>query len=483
MLASFLIGVIVIIQLNQTYFDEINKEKIDELLSLVEPYFAHRIKLYDRYRRKSTINEFMKSQNDGVLLAFEHLIVNEAKGYLAGKEPVYSFVERKEDKDKEYQSTITDIRNYNDDASIFSELMHDYLTTGAAYLYLSENANNVIKYIRMDSRNTVVVYDYSADPNIIAMVRLWEESTTDGKKEKRIEITTAEYKRIYDKAGTLHKFTDFVEGVLQPTTKKEIYWGQVPITAFEHVDGIAVFEPSLGLIDAYEQMLMNIKNMTQYNDDGAKLVLKNMRASQFDRHQRNPETGEVEDNPEFQREENNLLRSRTIEVMDGGDVKWLEKPIQYEGSLAFLTKLEELIFMMASVPNMADRQFAGNASGISLKYKLYALDQLFTATCRIFKKGYGRHWDIVTDRINLRKDTAYNSSDIIINFNTNAPDDKKEDMDRAVAAHRAALLSHETCISISGVEIDPAQEMERIQQEMAVELETKTTEPPIEEAE
>ena len=104
-------------------------------------------------------------------------------------------------------------------------------------------------------------------------------------------------------------------------------------------------------------------------------------------------------------------------------------------------------------------------------HKLDALDQIFTAICRVFRKGFMRHWEIVTERINLRSGTSYTAGDINITFATNAPDDKQGDMERATSALKAGLLSHETSIGISGVEVDPKKELERIREEQQVEYE------------
>jgi hypothetical protein len=73
-----------------------------------------------------------------------------------------------------------------------------------------------------------------------------------------------------------------------------------------------------------------------------------------------------------------------------------------------------------------------------------------------------RLWEIVTNRINLKNDTAYDFRNIDIKFQRNIPTDKDKDIERAVKARTAGIASLETAITMSGVEVDAEAEAARI---------------------
>ena len=87
-------------------------------------------------------------------------------------------------------------------------------------------------------------------------------SSKDNTTYQAIELITDE---------TIRKFTD-QSGDYKMDVDDQIFWGDVPVVAFEKPGTTAIFEPAITLIDAYEQILNNINSMTQYNDD-AKLKL------------------------------------------------------------------------------------------------------------------------------------------------------------------------------------------------------------------
>ncbi|MCL1995549.1 MAG: phage portal protein [Defluviitaleaceae bacterium] len=453
------------IQKKKDFFENLDDKAVMGLLQQIQPYLTNREKLYKRYRRKPHPAQFMSGIDSRTLVGFEHYIVNMAKGYLAGKSPLYSFDETSETYTEEYAEMVDTIKRVNDDSSVFAELIHSFISTGAAYLYISADENNNINYTPISGRGAIAIYDYAIRPRMTALLRTWQED-----KEQIMEITTATSQRRYNSKGESISFEDYDEnGVLRELHEKQLYWGAVPAVAFEQPDGIAIFEPAIDLIDVYENMLTNARNMTQYND-AAKIIIRNHNAHP-NKYIIDPQTGEQTINPAWHQEIKEIYEAPAIFFPNEGDAQWLIKQVDYNGLISFLKQLEELIFMTTSVPNMADKQFAGNTSGVALRYKMYALDQYVTTLDRIFKKGYRRLWEIITDRINLRNSTDYSSTDILISFDTNAPDDRDGDMARAINAKKNGLLSHQTAIEISGVEVDPITEIERINSESRVESE------------
>jgi SPP1 family phage portal protein len=470
------------IQLDKSYFDILDKDKIQYIINKAKPYFEHRKKLYKRYSRKSGPNELMSGTLDAdgkerTPVTFEYYSVNMVQGYLSGKPPTYtvSSVRKKAAQDiiDKYQEEIDFIRRYNDDGATFTELIHDYIITAAAYLYITENENNEIVYTRLDSRNTICIYDYGTPPYPIALIKIWIEGEGNEAIEK-IEIITDKSRRILTSDGHAVPFTDYDDnGVLQHNiTEKTLYWGDVPVAAFEHPDSIAIFEPDIGLIDTFENITTNTRNMTQYNDN-AKLLIsgyspENTMFIDIRDKDGNPlmdNTGNIirTINPAWKQEEKELYEASAVFLNgEGSEMKWLIKDVSYDGILSLLRFLLELITMITGVPDMTDTGFTQGRSGRALGYKLYSLDQYAALADRIFKKGYLRVWEIITNRINLTNNTSHDFRDINIAFSRNIPTDKAEKTEVALKAFQANGISLETFINESGFEIDAEAEVVRV---------------------
>ena len=444
-----------IIQKRASYFDSIGKSEIQQLLEQINPILAARRRKHQRCWRKLAPHEDMSAIVSGnVMVPFEHYIVNMAKGYLAGKPPVYTF-----SKDREsYELAIADIKTHNDDATTFATLMEDFIVTSASYAYILESENNRIEYKRIDPLNTAVVYNYDIEPKPIAVVRILEIEN-----ETQIEITTAESRRMFDISGNQMAFDDFAEdGTEKEVMEKKLFWNEVPIAAFEHPQMVSVFDAGVDLISMFENMLTNKRSMTQYNDE-AKLVIKGHQT--VNPPEKMDENGNVSINPMWVEEISRLYQAKALHFPVEGSAEWLIKNVDYQGMINTLADLKELIFMVTSVPNLADSHFAGNATGVALKYKMYALDQYVTTLDRIFKKGYHRLWGIITNRLNQRGNN-YSIYDMGIDFAKNAPESSGESINEAVNLFKNGIVSQYSAIAHAEVGLDPAEEIERMAAEL-----------------
>lgn len=478
-------GILKMIQMTAQNLKSYSKKNIDELTGLVKPILSYREKLYERYTRKSNPTEIMgvsssKYGSHNFTIAFEYYIVNMVQGYLGGKAPMYSIMKNLENEEKnsnenwtsyaeEYKAAIERIRRYNDDAATFIELIHDYLITASAYLYIFEDEDNEIRYVRFDSRQTVSIYDYSTPPAQIGLVRVWDENGTSA-----VEIITDSEKIIYRND--------------ENEIPEKLDWGDVPGIAFENPDNIAIFEPAIPLIDTYEQLVQNVRNMTQYNDD-AKLLISGFRPDE-PLTITDEKTGAEIVNPKRKALDEAWLNAVTLFIGEGGSVSWLLKNVDYSGTLSQEKSLHDLITMLTGVPNMTDEAFSNADNASALGYKLYALDQYSATADRVFRKGYLRLWEIITNRLNekrsLKGKSNFDFRTIDIVMQRNLPTDKDKSISRAAQMKQSNLFSDETCINESQIEVDAKEEIERRkQEEQAVyeEIKIRNAESPFKEEE
>lgn len=437
------------IQLTREQFESYISGKPDRITALVKPVLNHRAELYKRYSRKDDPSQMMHGK--GKIQPFEYYIVKMAKGYLAGKEPTYSITNKSKKYIKNYTDKMLEIRRYNDDGATFSDLMHDYLITAAAYLYVYENKDNEIVYTRLDSRQTVAIYDYAVQPQMIGVVQIWYEPVDTIVSGEVLEIIT-DKERIRWRNGR----REVVE---------QLNWGDVPCAAAEEPDGIAIFEPAISGIETYEQLKTNVASMTEYNDN-AKLLLKGYTLNE--EYYTVDANGKQVENQARKTEEDRLYKARVLSVSPDGEITWLLKNIDYTGILDIMKEEHDSITMLTGVPNMTDEAFASADNASALGYKLYALNQYSADADRAFRKAYLRLWEIITGRLNLYG-ASFDWRDIDIKMNRNLPTDRDKSIDRAAKMKNSGLFADETCIAESQIEVDPADEIAKVEAQEEVE--------------
>lgn len=433
--------------------DELNKEDIPKLLELVTPIIEKRKKLHDRYTRKATSSQIMYSEkNDDTIVPFEKYITDLATGYLSGK-PIYSVTDTldedkrklleslldKDQKDVDYKKgmeiIIDYVTGYNDDATEHYNLVHDILELTSCYELLYENEDNEIVYSKYDPLQTVATWDYEIPANLTGLIRVWDEQNIDKDIVTMVELTDKYGTRTYEKNGNEVK-------------EKEVRnhnWGDVPALAIE--TDYSIFESCEDVIQAYEQLIQNIRNTYQYNDTDCKLKITNYSPE-------NPmttvnEAGDIVINQARIQEDNAWLKTKTIYVGQGGDVEWLIKNIDSNGAIDILKTYVDLMFQLAGIPNTTDLAFNSadlNASAIDRKF--YVMNMATANVVSELKRAYLRRWELIFNRINLKKSTSFDFRDIDIDLPKNLPANDDERIDSMMKLQ--SILSEQTIIEKLG---------------------------------
>ena len=83
-----------------------------------------------------------------------------------------------------------------------------------------------------------------------------------------------------------------------------------------------------------------------------------------------------------------LRQTRTLFLPgDGADAQFVTKPDAESGNEVLRLSLKSDIHKLSMVPELTDEEFAGVASGVSLRYKLLGLEQLTKVKERWFREG------------------------------------------------------------------------------------------------
>lgn len=454
--------------------EELNEKDVPNLVTLVNQELLRREKLYRRYRRKIYSYEIVGVPNNDeekmlkVIVPFEKYIVDTGAGYLGGKEPTYEVEDTADDdkkkiiaetlgkdlKEENYKEQMEVIMNYitryNDDANENYSLVKDLLLFGSCYETVYENENNEIVYTRLDPLQTVAIWDYSSPRNLIGLVNIYEEKDINSSIKYVVKIIDRNGTRIYK--GKDKKYAEQATDDLGNEAKGN-NWKDVPAFAVETEDNLALFEPVIDLIDAYQNLIKDVKDTFNYNND-AKLKVTGYRPENA-LLTRN-EKGELVENEDRKKEDETLLNMKVFYTPEDGDIAWIEKTIDDSATQNTLKTYIDLIMMLTGTPQTTDLGFtkADNASAIDRKF--FALEQMTTSAMQQLKTAYLRRWELIFDRINLKKNTKFDFRDIKITLNKNLPANENEVVDMYMKLR--GLISDDTIIERLPLNFDSVSE-------------------------
>lgn len=473
-----------------------SKERLTEERSITDIYFKAqeelnvRKELYEKFRRKLTDEELASLDDEDIKVPLERYISVMSAGYFGGKAPTYKVKAFNEDKDKiikelfnhetndeqeikEIELLIKHITDYNKDGSHFLHMVLDYLIKRACYeIYYKDETTGEITIARSDALETVAIWDYSLPKNLIGLYRIIRTYMANGEYQQMVELTTADGKRYYYDTPEKRKlfgtpayeqeFKDeplFKENEEEQQPKK---WDDdIPATAIENCDGMAIFEPVISLIKAYERCIQNSRNVFKYNDEA---ILKVIGYQPENPMIIQNEKGEDIINPARQKEDEYVLTSR-VRYLDGSkdvnsDIAWVEKNVNDTALQNHKKTLMDIICLCSFCPNMTDLGFTSADNNSALEKKFFSLQQYIATFEGNFLEGLTRRWKIILEKFNKEKGKTYDFRDIEIKLNRNLPSDKATDITNALKVR--GLLPDETVINLLNLDLDATSELAKM---------------------
>ena len=354
--------------------------------------------------------------NNKLVNAFPSYITNVNIGYFLGSPVRYTSL------NEEFVQELQDIFLYNDEQDENIVLARFASVGGTAFeiVYLDEDAR--IRFDEVSPEHMVVIYDDKITPEPLRAIRRWQRDNVE-----HLEVYTKDEVIKYEKGKEIERYFHYI--------------GDVPVIEFPNNDDrIGDFERVLTLIDAYDNAQSNIANDFEYFSD-AYLVLRNLSSTQ-------PEDIE------------NMKLSRTMLIDDAGDAKWLLKDVQDSAHENFKRRLAEDIHRFSQTPNLTDESFAGNASGVALRYKLLGLEWNASVKERKFKRALQRRIELICNVIRMKGGRDFDWREIDIQFHRNLPQNELEQVQ--IASMLKGIISDDTLLSIIPYIDDPSNEMEKI---------------------
>ncbi|MCI8485913.1 MAG: phage portal protein [Clostridia bacterium] len=463
-----------------------SEDAVTDIFFKAQAELENRKLLYERFRRKLTDEELSSLSDEEIKVPLERYISVMSAGYFGGKAPVYKVKAYNEDRNKiiedlfdkttnneqdikEIEELISHIVDYNDDGALFLELVLDFLVKRACYeIYYKDNTTGEITIARSDALETVAIWDYSLPKNLIGIYRIIQTSMANGEYQNMVELTTAKGKRYYMDTpekrkifGTSEYEIKFKDESLFKEDKKmkqpRKWENDIPATAIEQEDGLAIFEPVISVIEAYQRVVQNSRNTFKYNDDAILVVTgydTDTALTILD------DNGNEILNPARIKEDEYRRQTKTWYLGTDGDVRWVLKDINDNALQNHKKTLMDIICLCSFCPNMTDLGFTSADNNSALEKKFFSLQQYIATFEGEFKKGLLRRWEIILNKFNKEKGKTFDFRDIEVKLQRNVPSDRTTDITNALKLR--GLLSDETVINSLNMDLDAKNEISKM---------------------
>lgn len=365
--------------------------------------------------------------NNKIANAYASYITDTLVGYFIGEPISYT------SNDDVLLQDLSMIFEYNDEADENAELAKNASIYGVAYemLYLSEE-DKMIRFKALNPKEIIPIFDKTVEQNLMAVIRYYDDYDVVGDKTYTlVEVIDNAMIRRYKMDNSFLLLEEYPH-----------YFGMVPVAIYKNnEEERGDFEGVISLIDAYDKMESDTLNDFEYFVD-AYLALYGFSAEPEDVAQ--------------------MKENRILLMDEGTSAEWLIKQTSDTYVENMKNRLDADIHKFAKCPNMADKEFASNASGVAIKFKLLGTENLVSIKERKFKRGLQQRLELMS-MINsvLREGFDWRGIDII--FTRNIP---SNDTDIANMVNTLKdIVSEETLLAQIPFVEDVQDELERLKKE------------------
>ncbi len=399
--------------------------------------------LYNYYLGEQSILNRHKDEN----LSNNRLVINHAAyiasftaGYLLGTPVSYSLL----DEDNEKIQPILDALKTADAPTQDADLALDGAIFGRSYelVYVAEN-DTKIKLARLSPLNAFVVYDDTVEQKPVFGIHYYPIYDVSG-------LQTG-YKGIIATETYIQDITLSVGAGDVTTTGNPIqhFFGKVPIDEiYNNGQRLGDFENVMSLIDAY-----NLLQSDRLNDKeqfvNALLVIKGQVLGNTDKEKREALDG--------------LKENKVMELAADGEAAFLTRQFDESSVEVYKNSIVNDIHKISCVPDMSDQNFAGNVSGVAMKYKLLALEQLAKVKQRFFTEGLRYRLECISNFLRFKTTTSIDVGEIDISFRRSLPANEIEQAQMVSMLN--GIVPQEYLLSQIDFVSDPKKAMELIEEE------------------
>ena len=429
-------------------------EFLTEMIRLFKAYeIPNFIKAQNYYEVKTEILSRTMTggkPNNRLAHGFCRYITNMATSYFAGK-PIRYQIE-----DEAYKEALYGLFDKNYMNSLNFEVSKEASKKGIGFLLLFLNEVGELRIKKLDAETVIPVYSPSLDEFLEAVVRIWSVYDLKG-------ALLCEYADVYDRTSIHHFERPMGAGLYQLRQKDPVelhLFSDIPvIVVWNNEERMGDFEPIVSLADAYDKAQSDTANDMEYFTDaylcirGANEILAT-----------GLEGGEDTDE-ESRQAVQNFRRNKILLLDEDGQAQWLVKNVNDAATENYKNRLYKDIFFLAQVPALSDESFAGNLSGIAIKYKLIGVEELALMKENCFRSAQTKLIRMLTDYLNTLMNKDWDPDEVEQKYERNFIDNVSDTINDV--RNLEGIVSKQTQMDMLPASIvdDTAEEMQRIREE------------------
>lgn len=435
---------------------------------------AHSRKIAPKYRKFQNLYEGKhkilnkkvrdaNKPNNKLVNDFFGQVIDNTVGYFLGNPVIINYTEPEAEhnytepndvgvdlEDAGFEDTaVQDFLDYlmidNDMNDVIIEWGKEAMIKGLSHLLVYQNEESKTKVMRLSPEDVILVYKNSATKELQYAIRLYDIDTED-------TDTTTHYAEVYS-VGKMELFKSDDSASAMGANKarqfasyefveeQSLIYNRIPIiTLYNNEEQMSDLEKIETLVNDYDKVLSDVSDeFSSFRN--AYLMLKNMIAGEEGKRK--------------------LKEDGIIEIMDNGDVKFVTKQIQTDALEEHLNRLEANIYKFSQVPNLSDESFAGNLSGVAIRFKLFGLETKCIIKERKMEKALRDFLRVLSVPISVNTGHTIDIVNAKIEFTRNVPNNLTEIVDTVTKLN--GTVDKETLLSLLPFIDNPKEVLEKME--------------------
>ncbi|MTI62265.1 MAG: phage portal protein [Firmicutes bacterium] len=379
---------------------------------------------------------------------WQGLLVDQKANYLVGKPITFSATKSSEEGEQptdseQFVEYINEILGDQFPDDVW-EVAKNSANKGVEWLHPYINSSNQFDYAVIDAMEFIPIWETRKQKYLMAGIRYYILNV-NGEDRIRAEYWTRE---------TVTHYLENDSGVLEQDGEEEPHfeyngepqsWGEVPFIPFKNNEEMTGdLWRYKELIDSYDRNVSDLDNNLDEIQE-AIIVLKNYAGQSL---------SELRDN---------LRYYKALKVEVDGDAKILTIDIPVEAKKEMLDRLEENLYTFGQGVNTKTDKFGNNPTGVALKFMYALLDLKADKTERKFKRAIREFLWFIAEYLRYAEKKEFNYKAVQITFNKSMLINESEKIDSVQKSK--GIISDETAVSNHPWVDDPAEELQRLEQQ------------------
>lgn len=332
------------------------------------------------------------------------------------------------------------VDNYKDD--LFMEWGKESMIKSRSHLLVYQDEESKTRIIRLKPEDVIIVYDNSSTKKALYKIRLYVIDLEDTDKSTvYAEVYSATKMELFQRTNDV-----MVPGAVsgfQFVREEPHIFGKIPIvTLYNNEEEMSDLEKIESLVNDYDRVMSDISDEFEAFRN-AYLVIKDM----------------VMNGDSLQK----LKEEGIVEVTDAGDMRFVTKEIQTDAINSHLERLEKNIHKFAQVPDLSDENFAGNLSGVAIRFKLFGLETKCITKERKMDKAIRQLIELLAVPVGVVTGKEIDLRNLRIEFKRNVPANITETVDTVVKLD--GKVDNETLLSLLPFVDNPQDVLEKLKKQ------------------